>query len=41
MLCPRCGTKLENWTATEGGYCPKCGQWWSPDIIREWIEEDE
>jgi len=40
-MCPDCLTILENFNNQEGGYCPKCDIWWPPDIIREFIEENE
>jgi uncharacterized protein YbaR (Trm112 family) len=41
MSCPKCITPLENYTKQEGGWCPKCEEWYPADIIREWLEENE
>ncbi|MHA1263171.1 MAG: hypothetical protein ACTSSA_13990 [Candidatus Freyarchaeota archaeon] len=41
MNCPRCGEELENYSDIEGGWCPKCKEWYPPDIIREHMEENE
>lgn len=39
-FCPKCGTELENYSNCEGGWCPKCEEWWPSDSIREWEEEN-
>jgi len=41
MTCPKCLTELENWSNVDGGWCPKCEEWWSPDIVYEWLMENE
>jgi len=39
-ICPDCGGALENYDAQEGGWCPKCEEWWTPDIIEDFIDEN-
>jgi uncharacterized protein YbaR (Trm112 family) len=39
--CPRCNTPLENYSRLEGGYCPKCADWFPEDLIRQADEENE
>jgi hypothetical protein len=39
--CPRCGHKLENYTLVEGGWCPKCREWFPADVVKESMEENE
>jgi len=41
MICPRCLTALENYSNEEGGWCPKCEDWFPSDIIEEFINENE
>jgi len=40
-FCHRCGTVLENYSREEGGWCPKCEEWYPYDIIRMYIDEAE
>jgi hypothetical protein len=40
MFCPSCGAVLENFTVEEGGWCPKCQEWYSGDIVMERMEEE-
>ena len=39
MNCPSCSTFLEDYSHSEGGWCPKCEDWWPDDIIQERMEE--
>lgn len=41
MSCPKCVTPLESYTTQEGGWCPKCEEWWPEDRVEEWLEENE
>jgi len=41
MNCPKCGEELENWDSHEGGWCPKCEEWYPPDIVYERLEEED
>ena len=41
MLCPRCGHLLENYVMLEGGWCPRCEEWWPADITDKYDEEAE
>jgi len=40
-ICPKCSSELEDYSDLEGGWCPKCEEWFPEDIIREWMEENE
>ena len=37
MYCPNCETILENFSHEEGGWCPKCKEWFPFDLV---IEEE-
>ena len=39
--CHRCGSELENYDPSEGGWCPTCEDWIPEDVIREREEENE
>lgn len=39
MSCPRCGSALDE--DPDGYWCPECEEYYPPDIIREYIEENE
>ena len=39
--CPKCGGHLESYSRCEGGWCPKCEEWWPADIVEEWMEDNE
>jgi predicted amidophosphoribosyltransferase len=39
--CPRCGSELENYTDLEGGWCPRCQEWFPSDVVRESMEEED
>lgn len=39
--CPKCGDPLENYSHLEGGWCPKCEEWWPPDIVEDFMEDNE
>jgi uncharacterized protein YbaR (Trm112 family) len=41
MSCPRCGKALELWSELEGGWCPKCKEWYPADIVDDWEEEND
>jgi len=41
VSCPKCGEPLEDYDSHEGGWCPRCGEWFPPDIVRERMEEEE
>jgi len=41
MSCPKCGEALEDYSNQEGGWCPKCEEWYPPDIVRERMEEED
>jgi len=40
MFCPYCGELLEDLSATEGGWCPRCEEWFPPDLIRDALKEE-
>jgi predicted amidophosphoribosyltransferase len=40
MLCPQCGSPLEDYNNQEGGWCPKCKEWFSPDIAEDFLDEN-
>ena len=35
VICPDCQTELEDYSKLEGGRCPKCGEWWPPEMVEE------
>jgi len=41
MICPKlgCNTKMEG--DPDGYWCPKCEEYYPPDIIEEWLAENE
>jgi hypothetical protein len=39
LSCPQCATVLENYSRCEGGWCPKCEEWWPSDIVEEHLAE--
>ena len=41
MSCPKCTSELENYSSCEGGWCPKCEEWFPADIVEEWLAENE
>lgn len=41
MICPKCLTELEDYSSLEGGWCPKCEEWWSADLVEDWLSENE
>lgn len=40
MSCPKCAQELEDYSNQEGGWCPKCEEWFPEDLIRELYERD-
>jgi len=40
MFCPRCGELLEDFSEIEGGWCPRCEEWFPPDLIRDALKEE-
>jgi len=41
MSCPECLVELEGYSVTEGGWCPKCEEWYPSDVVEEWLQENE
>ena len=41
MICPKCGEPIKDWDNLDGGWCEHCEEWWPPDIVKEWLEENE
>lgn len=41
MICPKpgCGAEMEG--DPDGYWCPKCEEYYPPDIIEEWLMENE
>ena len=40
MFCPYCGELLESFSELEGGWCPRCEEWFPPDLIRDALKEE-
>jgi hypothetical protein len=40
-ICPKCGTQLDDFTWVEGGYCEECEDWVPPDLVRDFLYENE
>ncbi|GAI39210.1 unnamed protein product [marine sediment metagenome] len=36
--CPKCGVGMQ--FDGDGYWCPACEEYFPPDIIREWLEEN-
>ena len=41
MSCPSCAEPLEDYTEQEGGWCPRCKEWFPADVVTEWLMEQE
>ncbi len=39
MICPKCGGPTED--DPDGGWCPKCQEYYPPDILDDVIEEND
>lgn len=39
MSCPRCSTMLD--LDPDGGWCPQCKEYFPPDILMQYLEEDD
>jgi protein-arginine kinase activator protein McsA len=40
MICPGCLGTIKDFTWVEGGYCETCKDWFSPDIVRDFLDEN-
>ena len=41
MICPKLGCGAEMEGDLDGYWCPKCEEYYPPDIIEEWLMENE
>jgi len=41
MKCPKCLKKLDNYSTIEGGWCSRCKEWFPPDVVEEFIDEND
>jgi len=40
MSCPKCARELDSYSKGEGGWCKKCREWFPPDVIEDFMEEN-